>query len=349
MLCYVGFFRLIFYLPSFFTSKQAIGRVIRHKSDWGAIILCDQRFSSAAVTSQLPSWVRPYANSHANFGLGLKSLVGFFKEAKVSLPQPSKVNKNVKQNNNNNNDEKFDVGSGGFCGRGGGGGSACVKSESASSCVDAFSYQKRSSSSSAPKSNSVDYHVPSLDAGKRRRYDDDDDDNRRLRSDITTPPQTQAERRKRTLKIEYEDERDAEEGERKKKAKPEPGASSFFDALNGDKTTTTTTTTLLTKRRRVGMEEKSEAEVALERRMANQQAKKKIRVAPGGGVGLGKGGGGGPKESLINQVLKKTVGVAKPLKTSTPKRNEYRYVRGKTEGVPGWMQDGCRMASANRE
>merc|ERR1719234_2704586 len=47
--------------------------------------------------------------------------------------------------------------------------------------------------------------------------------------------------------------------------------------------------------------------------MANQQARKKIRVAPGGG--------GGMKESLINQVLKKT-GVAKPLKTSTPKRLE---------------------------
>jgi regulator of telomere elongation helicase 1 len=26
--------------------NQAVGRVIRHRHDWGAIILCDERFSS---------------------------------------------------------------------------------------------------------------------------------------------------------------------------------------------------------------------------------------------------------------------------------------------------------------
>ena len=298
--------------------------MIRHKSDWGAIILCDQRFSSSNVTSQLPSWVRPYATNHANFGLGLKSLVGFFKEAKTSFPPPSKVNKNVKVKDGNCNEM-----GGGCGGRGGGGtrngsgGSGVVNG--ASSCGgDAFSYQKRSSSSvssSLAKSNSVDHHVPSLDV--RRRYEDE------LRSDISTPPQTQPTVRKRPLKIEYDDDREVE---KKPSQEKKPSLSSVFDALDGGTTTISSSSASTFRKVSAGLEEKSAAEVALERRMANQQAKKRIKVAPGGGggggiVGGGGGGkGGGLKESLINQVLKKTVGVVKPLKTSTPKRQEFRLV-----------------------
>jgi hypothetical protein len=56
---------------------------------------------------------------------------------------------------------------------------------------------------------------------------------------------------------------------------------------------------------------KSEEEAALERRMANQvKMKKKIKVGTSGG--------------LINQVLKKTIGVTKPFRTSTPKRSDTR-------------------------
>ncbi len=39
--------------------NQAIGRVIRHKNDWGAIFLMDDRFLSDQQANQLSGWVRP--------------------------------------------------------------------------------------------------------------------------------------------------------------------------------------------------------------------------------------------------------------------------------------------------
>ncbi len=39
--------------------NQAIGRVLRHKNDYGAILLCDERFSYANNTSHLSSWIKP--------------------------------------------------------------------------------------------------------------------------------------------------------------------------------------------------------------------------------------------------------------------------------------------------
>lgn len=38
--------------------NQAIGRVIRHRHDYGAIILLDTRFSSKHAVGQLPLWLR---------------------------------------------------------------------------------------------------------------------------------------------------------------------------------------------------------------------------------------------------------------------------------------------------
>lgn len=37
--------------------NQAIGRVIRHKNDWGAIFLLDDRFLSDNQISQLSGWL----------------------------------------------------------------------------------------------------------------------------------------------------------------------------------------------------------------------------------------------------------------------------------------------------
>ncbi|KAI6073986.1 Regulator of telomere elongation helicase 1 isoform X1 [Aix galericulata] len=48
--------------------NQAIGRVIRHRQDYGAIFLCDHRFTTSDVRGKLPSWVRPYVNVYDNFG-----------------------------------------------------------------------------------------------------------------------------------------------------------------------------------------------------------------------------------------------------------------------------------------
>ncbi|XP_038057615.1 regulator of telomere elongation helicase 1-like isoform X2 [Patiria miniata] len=68
--------------------NQAIGRVIRHKEDFGAILLCDTRFSNREARNQLPSWVRPYVNVYDQFGKGVKDLTNFFKETERTMPKP---------------------------------------------------------------------------------------------------------------------------------------------------------------------------------------------------------------------------------------------------------------------
>uniref|UniRef100_A0A3Q2Y0N9 Regulator of telomere elongation helicase 1 n=1 Tax=Hippocampus comes TaxID=109280 RepID=A0A3Q2Y0N9_HIPCM len=61
--------------------NQAIGRVIRHKDDYGAIFLCDQRFKSRDVQSHLPAWLRPYVRSYDNFGNIIRDVCHFFRVA----------------------------------------------------------------------------------------------------------------------------------------------------------------------------------------------------------------------------------------------------------------------------
>ncbi|KAJ3039188.1 hypothetical protein HDV00_012511 [Rhizophlyctis rosea] len=59
--------------------NQAIGRVIRHKRDYGAILLCDERFGNATSIGQLPVWIRPYVRPFKQFGEALGQLTRFFK------------------------------------------------------------------------------------------------------------------------------------------------------------------------------------------------------------------------------------------------------------------------------
>nr|XP_056700889.1 regulator of telomere elongation helicase 1 [Euleptes europaea] len=72
--------------------NQAIGRVIRHRQDYGAIFLCDHRFSNTDARAQLPSWVRPYAKTYDNFGHLVREVSQFFRVAqKIMPPPPSRV------------------------------------------------------------------------------------------------------------------------------------------------------------------------------------------------------------------------------------------------------------------
>ena len=66
--------------------NQAIGRVIRHKNDYGAIILCDERFSSPRHVSQLSKWLRDDVVTYPTYGSATSSLTRFFKE-RSALPQ----------------------------------------------------------------------------------------------------------------------------------------------------------------------------------------------------------------------------------------------------------------------
>ncbi|XP_014482362.1 PREDICTED: regulator of telomere elongation helicase 1 homolog [Dinoponera quadriceps] len=68
--------------------NQAIGRIIRHKNDYGAVILCDCRFENPNFKKQLSAWLRPYVKKFTNFGMITKELREFFRYAESTLPQP---------------------------------------------------------------------------------------------------------------------------------------------------------------------------------------------------------------------------------------------------------------------
>ncbi|XP_015423186.1 PREDICTED: regulator of telomere elongation helicase 1 isoform X2 [Myotis davidii] len=68
--------------------NQAIGRVIRHRHDYGAIFLCDHRFTSADTRAQLPSWVRPHVQVYNHFGHVIRDVAQFFRVAQKTMPAP---------------------------------------------------------------------------------------------------------------------------------------------------------------------------------------------------------------------------------------------------------------------
>ncbi|XP_051887107.1 regulator of telomere elongation helicase 1 isoform X2 [Pristis pectinata] len=68
--------------------NQAIGRVIRHRNDYGAIFLCDHRFTGTEVKSQLPSWLQPYVKVYDNFGHIIRDVSQFFRVAQKVMPPP---------------------------------------------------------------------------------------------------------------------------------------------------------------------------------------------------------------------------------------------------------------------
>ncbi|XP_045442357.1 Fanconi anemia group J protein isoform X4 [Pipistrellus kuhlii] len=62
--------------------NQALGRCIRHKNDWGALILVDDRFRSNPnrYISGLSKWVRQQVQHHSTFESALDSLAEFSKK-----------------------------------------------------------------------------------------------------------------------------------------------------------------------------------------------------------------------------------------------------------------------------
>ncbi|XP_057559905.1 regulator of telomere elongation helicase 1 isoform X2 [Hippopotamus amphibius kiboko] len=69
--------------------NQAIGRVIRHRHDYGAVFLCDHRFAHADARAQLPSWVRPHVKVYENFGHVIRDVAQFFRVAQRTMPAPA--------------------------------------------------------------------------------------------------------------------------------------------------------------------------------------------------------------------------------------------------------------------
>ncbi|XP_010249778.1 PREDICTED: regulator of telomere elongation helicase 1 isoform X2 [Nelumbo nucifera] len=66
--------------------NQAVGRVIRHRHDYGAIIFCDERFAHQSRQCQMSLWLQPHIKCFSKFGDVVFTLTRFFRGgAKSSL------------------------------------------------------------------------------------------------------------------------------------------------------------------------------------------------------------------------------------------------------------------------
>ncbi|WOL00351.1 regulator of telomere elongation helicase 1 isoform X2 [Canna indica] len=60
--------------------NQAVGRVIRHGHDYGAIIFCDERFAQQNWQCQMSYWLRPHVKCYSKFGDVVFTLTRFFRD-----------------------------------------------------------------------------------------------------------------------------------------------------------------------------------------------------------------------------------------------------------------------------
>ncbi|KAK9875897.1 hypothetical protein WA026_009684 [Henosepilachna vigintioctopunctata] len=74
--------------------NQAIGRVIRHQHDYGAIILLDERYKNQNIQSQLSLWLRHRIKPISNFGEVTRDLRLFYKKAGEEFPLSNKIKTN---------------------------------------------------------------------------------------------------------------------------------------------------------------------------------------------------------------------------------------------------------------
>lgn len=74
--------------------NQALGRCIRHRLDWGAIILLEQRFTYPSNYNQLSKWVRSRVLSFPKFDQGLDALTSF---VRVNRHKEEEVSAELKQ------------------------------------------------------------------------------------------------------------------------------------------------------------------------------------------------------------------------------------------------------------
>jgi Rad3-related DNA helicase len=85
--------------------NQAVGRVLRSRYDYGAIILADERF--ATQKEQLSKWLRPHIKVSENFGNINRFLTKFFNKATTEFGRDSE--KLILKLNGNGKDPKKDV------------------------------------------------------------------------------------------------------------------------------------------------------------------------------------------------------------------------------------------------
>ena len=68
-------------LEAFRAINQAVGRVIRHKNDFGSIIFLDKRFNIPSTFQELSDWVKasmPKSSGFATFENNMRDIATFF-------------------------------------------------------------------------------------------------------------------------------------------------------------------------------------------------------------------------------------------------------------------------------
>ena len=93
--------------------NQAVGRVIRHKSDYGAILFLDSRFGEQRNQVGISKWIRPNFVADNGAGVAIGSVARFFRGARKkaaanetsfkdqkSLPQPIKLSYEAEEASN---------------------------------------------------------------------------------------------------------------------------------------------------------------------------------------------------------------------------------------------------------
>ncbi|KAF1789930.1 P-loop containing nucleoside triphosphate hydrolase [Phytophthora cactorum] len=78
-------------LQAFRALNQALGRCIRHRQDYGAIMLLDSRHRFNKHTKSLSKWMRPYIQEFEHSQMCVPMFSDFFQRNKMELPQAMPV------------------------------------------------------------------------------------------------------------------------------------------------------------------------------------------------------------------------------------------------------------------
>jgi regulator of telomere elongation helicase 1 len=82
--------------------NQTIGRVIRHRNDYGAILLLDERFRSYVGPDSLPRWVQGRVKMYPYFGPVQKDLTDFFRTIHADVKKTTSSGRVLGRNNSLN-------------------------------------------------------------------------------------------------------------------------------------------------------------------------------------------------------------------------------------------------------
>jgi DNA repair helicase Rad3 len=74
--------------------NQAIGRVIRNISDYGAVLLLDSRFGLAQNQQGLSKWLRAHVLKDQGFGITVRELASFYRSAVAVANEQKRANEN---------------------------------------------------------------------------------------------------------------------------------------------------------------------------------------------------------------------------------------------------------------